>query len=710
MLLAGDQLVVTQTDQTGNTSFETHPELAVVVIQAPDTLGDIPPVDISGQLWECGRYAFIAGAIPGAIVEVLIGGIVRGAAPAPDGVARVTMSAPFATGQPVLVRQRAGSVIGPGLRRDVEPLPVVAEEMLPAPVIIGPVRACLSALLVKGVFEGSDVTLSRASGEVESAPFDLSGLWFRLQTPLTIENKWVKVRQDLPSCRRIGQEFSIDVRPPGTPSTPYVYPVCAGSTSLFIDNVEQGAEVHITVGSDEYVTVASSTGNNRFDIDALPAGPITVQTSLCGITSDLVSVTVQDAPAEIGTPAIAGELFKCQRSVTAENLKQGAIVQVWTLLPSGSEGPISPHLVVTSTSMEISVTTLLEGAEVWIVQWSCALARRESNRLPVKPAPPVYDPDFQGNVTRIDKGVTVKGTIRDATVEVLRLTSEEQWQLIGQTIAKGSLTTVPIRGGLAVDQVLSIRQRYCGVQTHGRNHTIVVKPVPLKPILLAPPNKQTIPVATSVDLSWRDGATNSADADRKAEMFDVKVVRGNTIVFQTTQAGTTANIPATQTKDFSATFKWTVAPHNSTGEGPPASSSFTTPAAPDPTLTASQDKDKLKVSGQGYAPGHLVEIKVSTEYSQLVGSPGQEQEYNDNRTGTASLSADSAGAVNSTLSMADVLEPRWEPTGTGGNYQHVKASPYPGATVTITARNKPPIPVGKGSQNWSDKVVLTWSA
>jgi hypothetical protein len=705
-LVAGDRLVASQRDPTGNVSPETLPELAVQVGAVPTNAQDIAPVDITGLVWQCSRHVYVGGALAGATVELLDGGVAFAAAVADGGVARLAFNKVLNAGQSIEVRQSAGALPGPPLTRDVEALPA-NNAPLPPPVIVGPLMACRTAVRVEGVYEGSEVTLTRKSGETESASFDLSGLWFALATPLSEANGWVKAKQAMPGCRRDGQDAVADIGPPGKPAAPLVSPLCAGTPSVCIDGLEKGAEVRITVGPDVYVGVASGT-ENRFDVDPLAQGTITVQSFMCGIASDIVTATVDPAPAQIDAPVLVGPLVKCQGTVPVEHLKTGAWVQIWARgrMP---ERPVSKKVPVYRARQEIDVTSLVESEDVWAVQWDCALARRESDPLPVRPAPAVDDPTFPEKVTRIDKEIALKGTVRDARIEIRREISATQWELIGMANAKGGSTVVALlpKVVLAVGQVLQVRQRFCKVQTPGRSRTTVVKPVPLQPEIQSPKAGQSIPYGTSVNLAWRDPATG-VDADRKADSFEVKVVQGSAVPLQATVTATTATLAQTATALYSTSFTLSVVPSNATGRGPAAQSSFQTPKAPDPSITASQDKDKIKVKGSGFAASRAVDIDLAVEYTVLLGSPNAPVAYNDNRFGKTTVASDGTGAIDVSLDSAQVLDPRTELTDTGSHTY--RAPPRVGAQVRVSARNQPPIAPSKGSTNPSKVVKFTWSA
>lgn len=703
-LVAGDRLVAAQLDGAGNESPQTAPELAVVVGGAPTSVQGVSPVDIAGRLWQCGRYAFVPAAIPGATVEVLRNGAVVGAGVADGGIARVALTTAFAVGRPIQVRQRVGGLIGPALTRDVEALPV-SDAPLPAPFIVQPLRSCQIAVRIEGVFEGSDVTLTRDSGEVQASPFDLSGLWFQLSKPLDEANGRIRVRQDLPSCRRQGDDAVADVQPPSKPPTPIVYPLCAGMVSVYVDNLDAGADVAISVGSTVYHTVASGAGNNRFDIDPLPAGPITVQSFMCGLGSDLVTTVVASPPAFIDDPVIVGPLVKCQKSVSLKGLKPGATVQVMVVRPDGAEWPISQQQVAPAPAMDIDVTALVEGEAIRAVQWACALIRRESAIETVWPLAAVDDPRFPPQVTRLDRTVSVSATLRDAQVEVFRQINPEQWEMIGRAVAKGPVTSVALWVELRTDDVLQVRQRYCAVQSPGRQTTTVVKPVPKAPDRLAPDNA-TIAVGSAVTLIWRDPAIGS-EPDRVADSFDVTVLAGGQSIVSTTVGTTILPLTSALTTRFAATFAWSVTPRNATGPGPVAHASFKTPPAPTPLIQAVQEQGKIKVTGSRFAADWDVEIAIAVEYHQLLGSPQAPVEFNDNRWGKDMTRAGPLGSFERTFVAAEALEPRTELVG--GGSQMIKAPPYRGAKVTIVARNKRPIPSAKGSDSDSNEVILIWA-
>lgn len=703
-LQAGDQLVASQSDNAGSGSVETDPKLAVRVGDAPVSNLDMPPVDISGRLWECGLHAHVGNASPGLTVEILRNGAVIGSAVAQNGIARINLTKRYGKNDRVKVRQGNGGVTGPDVEREVETLPVPWGSLLPPPVINSDVRACASAIRVDGVYEGAEVTVSRKSGETATAGFDLAGLWFNLAPALTEANGWVKISQAMPGCERQGQDVTVNVGPPQKPTTPFVYPLCAGMTRVGVDNVQQGHEVRIRAGGDDYLGHASARGFNGFDVAPLAPGTITVQVFACGLGSDPVTVTVEAAPAQIDTPAIVGELVKCQRSVPVEKLKPGAIVQVWSKGPRLGQRPISAQFIVHRQLMDIPVTTLIEDADVWAVQWACQMMRLESPAKPVRPAPLIDDPFFPPIVTRLDASIEVAGTVRDAIVEILRLQQGETWVLIGLATATAKVTRVPLNVTLAVGERLKVRQRYCAVQSPGNRQTTVVKPVPLAPRIITPRPNETIMVGSPVSLSWQDEAAG-ADADRKADSFDVKVLRGGTQVLNLSQAGTTATLPATATASFSAQYQLTVTPRNATGAGPSATVSFRSPKAPEPVITAARDGDKIRITGSGFAASRQVDIVISTQGTQQVGpppgSPGSSF-IHDNRWGYPSVTSDAKGEIDYAQEAANVLEPRTE------NGQSYKAAPWSGSIMRVTARNRQPIPASLGSSTPSNTVTFNW--
>jgi hypothetical protein len=710
VLVGGDQLVARQyfTDGSGDESAETPANRAFSVAPVPVGSVGLGPVDILGRLWECGEYVWATGAFPGATVEVLWGGtkVPKGQGVANGNAARFRLAQQFPANEIVQVLQRTPSGQGPIVKRQVQPIPPEDQNQLRAPVIHPPVRDCHAAVLVEGVFEGAEVVLTRKSGEEDRAGFDLSSLWFILSRPLDLSDAWISARQEMLRCERKGVSSApVNIEPATTPRTPIINThICVGSTRIQVAALEPGAEVRITNGSTTVRGTAKAALVQEFDIPPAVPGTVSVTQLLCGMVSAAATVPVDPQPVSVAQPQIETPLYRCARTVQVRNAHLGAMIQIWAKGAALGLRPISAQVVAATVDVTVNVTPfLLERDDVWALEWPCGLEPVASPSSPVLALPQVLDPSIAEPVTRLDTAAIVRRTIKGAAVEVLRQRKDLTWEIIGTAWATGSSTSVPLMVTLSNDQKLRPRQRICEIERNESPIVTVVKPAPLPPVLVAPPNGASVPRNTAITLSWTDPG---ASQDRKADAFDVMVVGGTTSPFVPAVTGLSATVPATQSTKFSANFSWTVVARNSTGTAS-ATSTFHTPSAPVPTFSARRDGNKIKCEGSGFAAGHQVEISIRTSFSALAGSPSNPIQVVDNRSGVATTIAKADGTIDVSLSPEDVLELRT--VLENGVLLSYKSAPFPGADMTVRARNAPPISPSDGSPNWSADVAFKWN-
>lgn len=710
VLVGGDQLVARQylTDGSGDESAETPADRAFSVASAPVGSVGLGPVDILGRLWECGEYVWVTGAFPGATVEVLWGSttVPKGQGVANGNAARFKLAQRFPANEIIQVLQRTPSGLGPVVKRQVQMLPPENETQLPAPVIHLPVRDCHTAVLVEGVFEGAEVVLTRKSGQEDRAGFDLSSLRFNLSSPLNLGDAWISARQEMLRCERKGISSPlVTIDPATSPPTPIINTrICIGSTRIQVAALESGAEVRITNGSTTFRGTASGTFVQSFDITPAVPGTVSVIQLLCGIASTAATVPVDPQPISVTQPQIETPLYRCARTVQVRNAHLGATIQIWAKGAALGLRPISAQVDVGTVDVPVDVTPFLwEGDDVWVLQWPCGLEPVASPSSPVLALPQVFNPSIDEPITRLNSTVIVKQTIKGAVVEVLRQRRDLMWEIIGTKWATGSSTSVTLSVTLSIDQKLRPRQRICEIETNESPIVTVVRPAPLPPVLVAPPNGANVPRNTAITLSWTDPG---ASQDRKADTFDVTVVGGTTSPYVPAVTGLSATVPATQIIKFGANFSWTVVARNSTGSAS-AVSTFRVPSAPTPTFSARREDDKIKCEGSGFAAGYLVEISIRTDYSALAGSPSNPIQVVDTRSGVATTIAKSDGTIDASLTPENVLELRT--VTENGRTQSYKSAPFSGADMTIRARNTPPISPSDGSSNWSADVKFKWN-
>ena len=139
-------------------------------------------VGFRSHVYVCAECLWLDGMVPGATVEVRVGGVVRGSGTAHDGQARIGLSPPIGPGEILEAQQTACGVPGlvtSGLPADDIPIDQVRQ--LPSPTVIQPLKECQRAVTVADVFEGSRVTLNRTGGPSPVfSCFDARSLWFRV--------------------------------------------------------------------------------------------------------------------------------------------------------------------------------------------------------------------------------------------------------------------------------------------------------------------------------------------------------------------------------------------------------------------------------------------------------------------------------------------------------------------------------------------------
>lgn len=701
-LQAGDQLVATQylTDGSGDRSDETPIANAVVVGSVPSGNDALGPVDFVAPLWECGRHVWVKGAIPGAAVEVTWGTppTLRGLETADGNGARFTLTQGLPLSQSIKVRQVTPTGQGPTLSREAAALSPADTPKLHAPFVQQPIRNCQTAVVVSNVIEGADVVLTRASGLEERLGFDVGSAWFTLSKPLDSKlEQWVSARQELIQCERQSDPSPVlPIDPAGKPPMPVFNTVLwEGAVRVQLAGLIPGAEVQFINGPTHRRTLASAPLQD-FEVAALIAGKeVTVTQSLCGISSDPATATVESPPAVVLLPQVVGPLARCARSVAVRDALPGASLQVMAKGKTLGSRALTVPVTAKAVDVALDVTPyLLEEDEVWVDQWLGSQPHVESHAEPVGKLPPVLEPVIAQPVTRVTTDILVSDTVSGATVEVLRQRPDGSWGVIGSAPAVGHTTRVKISVVLEVDQYLQARQRICEVQTAGGEVVKVVKPVPLPPKLVSPQNGAKITGKADVNLSWSDaGATQ----DRKADSFLVTLTGGAVSPFAPPVVGMSATVPATQVANLSTTFTWTVTAINGTGSSS-SSGSFHTGKATIPVLVAGKQGNDIICKGTGFIPGQSVEIEVINDFNM----PPIPEDY---RTGHVHVISDDQ-TIDVTFSPADKLGAR---TGIeNGATVSLGNDVLPGADISVKARNEPPVKPGTGSSAWSNTEHFVW--
>jgi hypothetical protein len=398
-------------------------DLQMAVQPKPKSAGEIGSVGFLTHLFECGRYLWINGSIPGAGVQAMAGALILGTGTSMEGDARFELTHPVPhTGSVTASQIVPPFPPGPGASRIPDPLPVPVGHPLTPPVIQQPVRGCDPSVLVSNVFDGALVTIERSSGLVDAAGFDRDALQFILQSPVKEGDKLIIKQEVALNCER-QTEFSaaIIVGPPKPVDPPAVVaPLCAGGTVVTLINLRPGALVHISTNG-TVVTGQAPPDVTSFDfsVPTLAVGPVTATQEVCGIVSGPSKAVIVDPHQDNVPPAqVVGPLFDCARNVSVNNIHPGSTLQIFAV-QGPNIFPISQQVTVYATQAAIAVAPYLHFPEdVMVVQWACSSKGVKSQTQPVKPNPPLPTPLPSAPIFNGDKSVEILNTVAGAQVDL----------------------------------------------------------------------------------------------------------------------------------------------------------------------------------------------------------------------------------------------------------------------------------------------------
>jgi hypothetical protein len=650
-LKAGDLLLAAQ-DFAGDVSPAPPPQLGATVAPAP-AAADLGFLGTRTHLYRCGSAIWLTGAYPGATVNVSWDGVTHGSAMAgPDG-ARVGLDDGMPTSTVHLAQSTpAGS--GPETLLRPDPLPVDTARPLPPPTLHTPLLGCQKSVLVTGVIDGATVTLTRATGTVESAVFDQSGLWFGVHA--LREQDRITVRQDLRRCEINGEESGpVKVGPPSAIPAPIVPDsLCRGAVSIRVGNLVSGALVHLTAGTVKYTGMAPGSGEwATFFVAPLTTGTVTAHQELvdCAVVSpeSAPATKIDTQSAAIGAVTIRGPLLSCGRVVPISNAHVGALLQV-AAKTANDDTFISGVVVADAPDMAIAVTPYLrEGDRVRVLQWACASALAESAAETVKPhaapAPPqVAQPTFSGSAQ-----VLVVGVLSGALVDVYSRRGEHPF-LIGSGVADSPKPTINISTRLQVKEQVFAVQTICGVQTEPGPVTTVVIPPPAPPLIKVPAQGATN-VGIRPTFTWVDPGKGT---DEAATSYELTVLDGATAVIGTTAVPGTS-FPSPHDLNYKRKLTLHVRAFNASGASAISQVVFTTQDVPPPVAPklASYDTNTQRLTGSGFLPNHSVRVRLAMLGSSVSNMLGQA--VPDTRDASVNVSSDGTGNLSAVVQPANVL-------------------------------------------------------
>jgi len=457
-LKAGAAHPVTATQTLG--SMTSPPSPAPVIVQTKAAI--ILPVSCETHIYECGQCLSFNGMVPGATVQVTVGGVVRGTGTAADGSAQIGLSPQTSLGETLVAQQTACGTPGPKTNlAPPDPLPG-GKRQLPPPTVNGPLQACMVAVNIGNVTDGAQVVMTEtpAPGFTEQACFSFPGAWF--QCPPLTQGSSVSASQSMPKCQvKSASSPSVPVGPP-TPVPPptVVPPLCAGTTTVRLTGLLPGSPVEIFQDATSLGTGSAPASTFDFGVPPLAGNSeITATQELCGnVSLHSNQVKVDPAPRTLPTPVVAGPLFQCGAAVHVSNLHPGATVYVWSTLLGA---PIGSRAVYSTQADVLVAPVLLAGDDIFATQNGCGHV--SSNSAPVvvapltQPAPPIVLPAVEACM----RSVTVGGAvIPGAHVDVY---VNNVWR--GTAIATAAVVEVPLPGSLKVGDQVKARQSICGIIT-----------------------------------------------------------------------------------------------------------------------------------------------------------------------------------------------------------------------------------------------------
>jgi len=445
---------VTATQSMGGVTSPQSPS-PVTVQKKPPTIGT---VTAKTHIYVCGQCLWLDGMVPGARVEVTVGGVLRGSGIADDGSARIGLSPQTGSGETLVAQQTACGTRG--VPTDLpKPDPIPGGRQLPPPTVVGPLQACQRAVTVKDVVEGAQVVLTEAPpGFTESACFDLSELWFPTP-PLTLGDHVTAIQQVAKCEIKSGSSAPVTVGPSTPVPVPTVVPpLCAGGLFVRVSGLLPGSPVEIFQNGVSLGLGSAPAATFDFPVPPLVANAmVTARQELCtNWSAASAGVKVNPHPAALPTPVVASPIYECGAAVHVSEIHPGVTVYVFSTLLGAPIGTAD----VFTTQADVTVAPLLiKGDQIYAVQKGCGLVSSKSAAVTVQPLPHVLRPIVLQPVESCMKSVTVGNVVPGAHVDVY---VNGGWR--GSAIATAATVEVHILfGPLHVGDAVTARQMICNV-------------------------------------------------------------------------------------------------------------------------------------------------------------------------------------------------------------------------------------------------------
>lgn len=468
-LLANDTLVAVQTfGGESSASPSESMEFKMVVMSAPARPSELGSVNFESALFACGRAIWLKGGFPGADAHVKISGVVAGTGTFFESEgARFTLSTPLSSTTTEASQSVPGLGNGPPVQRIPVVLagkpgdPVMAPRVDPSPV------SCDEAIHVTHVIDGAEVVLTRSDGRTSTelrALFDLDALWFPLGKPLS-DIEQIALRQEVAlDCKRTSITRNIPVGTAPTLLPPsFPDPLCAGSTSITIVDLHQGARVQLNASGTifEAQTPEKETTLEILIDPPLIVGTATVRQFHCNQWSDWSSppTPINPAPASVPRPTVVEPLYSCRSTVDVKDTHAGGFIQV----VSKFHGTISDWVPCHGPLCSVEIAPLLDaGDDIHVEQRACGINIPSVNIAHVVPHPDLTKPITQLPLFIGAKKIHFDGLIPGATLVVeVRDGKSNDIKYVVHHIALDTSDDVDLTDPLAEGDTLTARQSMC---------------------------------------------------------------------------------------------------------------------------------------------------------------------------------------------------------------------------------------------------------
>lgn len=392
--------ISTHTALAGVQSFIVPPLQAGLNVRARQDTGDgfslwspvvvvedalVPPQAapaLPDEVGACSQCVRVTQLVPGCDVKVFLGSTVVG-----SGRANRHGKACLSIDLAALKGRRSGNLGARmyvcGAESPKTTTPIVSDPPLPKPVIDGPLYGCQRTVPLTNLRPGSRVQVRNDLGETLGSACACGTSVTLAVAPPLVTNEPVRGRAlaDVP-CDELNTGAWEEVVPPDAGITPVILEaVVEGDQVIRVDNQIIGATLIIRIlgavdakGPVEYGPRPASEEQEIALNEPLEAGNIVwVEQTLCGVSFESASVTVQPQPDEVYAPVIVPPLYDCGAAVQVSNLHPGALVRVyWNGLPVGVEWaglesslgvPLAPALVAGGTVTARQVVGGVESPE-----------------------------------------------------------------------------------------------------------------------------------------------------------------------------------------------------------------------------------------------------------------------------------------------------------------------------------------------------------